>query len=209
MVIIGYSGHAFVLCGILNAAGKKVSAYFDIEKKENNPYKLEYLGKETDRGAFEKILNVDFFISIGNNGIRKKIYENFAAVQRFPVNAIHPSAIIDPSVVLGKNGIMISAGVCINPLAKIGNGSICNTGCIIEHECIVGEFCHIGPGAVLCGNVLIGDGTFVGAAAVIRQDIRIGNNALIGAGAVVIKDVLENEVVAGNPSRQIINKKSK
>jgi len=207
MVIIGYSGHAFVLCGILNAAGKKATAYSDKEEKKNNPYHLEYLGKESDPAAVEKIMKTDFFISIGDNAIRKKIYEHFAALQRYPVNAVHPSAIIDPAVIMGNHGIMISAGVCINPLAKIGKGAICNTGCIIEHECIVGDFCHIGPGAVLCGNVSVGDGSVVGAASVIRQGISIGKNVLIGAGAVVVKDVLDNEVVAGNPSRLLTRQK--
>ncbi|HMJ48009.1 MAG TPA: acetyltransferase [Ferruginibacter sp.] len=201
MLIIGYSGHAFVICGILHAAAKKVTAYCDAEEKAINPFKLEYLGKETDPPAVEAMKNSGFFISIGDNSTRKKIYKRLEAMELYPVNAIHPSAIIDDTACVGKHGIMISAGVCINPLAAIGNGAICNTGCIIEHECVVGEFCHIGPGAVLCGNVTVGDGTFVGAAAVIRQGISIGKDAVIGAGAVVVKNIRDNEVVAGNPSK--------
>ena len=92
---------------------------------------------------------------------------------------------------------MIAAHVVINPLAEVGTGVICNTGCIIEHECIVGDFAHIGPGAVLCGNVKIGAGTFVGANAVIKQGITIGKNAMIGAGAIVVKDVADNITVMG------------
>ncbi|HAO47433.1 MAG TPA: hypothetical protein DCQ97_10945, partial [Chitinophagaceae bacterium] len=64
---------------------------------------------------------------------------------------------------------MIAAQATINPLARIGKGAICNTGCIVEHECVVGDFAHIGPGAVLCGNVSVGEGSFVGANAVVRQ----------------------------------------
>ena len=203
MLIIGYSGHAFVVCGILQAAGNRVTAYCDREEKLINPYKLEYAGKETDRAISETLQSRGFFIAIGDNTTRKKIYRHFEESRLYPVNAIHPSAIIDQDVTVGKHGIMISAGVCINPLAAIGNGAICNTGCIIEHECVVGEFSHIGPGAVLCGNVTVGEGTFVGAASVIRQGISIGKNAVIGAGAVVVKDIADNEIVAGNPSRVI------
>jgi acetyltransferase-like isoleucine patch superfamily enzyme len=96
---------------------------------------------------------------------------------------------------------MIAANATINPLASIATGAICNTGCIIEHECVVGEFAHIGPGAVLCGNVKVGAGSFVGANAVIRQGITIGNNAMIGAGAVVVKDVPDNVTVMGIPAK--------
>ena len=204
MILIGYSGHAFVVAGILQAAGKKVVGYCDAEQKQFNPFQLQYFGSESSDVGVEKVKTTDFFISIGNNAVREKIFRYFAAIQRYPVNAIHPSAIIGPSIKIGASGVMISAGVCINPLASIGDGAICNTGCIIEHECKIGDFAHIAPGAVLCGNVTVGNGSFVGAGSVIRQGIRIGENVMIGAGAVVIKDVEDNQTMVGNPLRKLI-----
>lgn len=201
MIVIGYSGHSFVVCGILLAAGKEPSGYCDQEEKVYNPFGLTYYGKESSAGALEQIKRNGFFIAIGDNGIRKKIYDQLAAQQYYPSNVIHPSAIIDPSAVVGEQGIMIAAGVVVNPLAGIGNGVICNTGCIIEHECSIGEFAHIGPGAILCGNVKVGRQTFIGAGAVIRQGIKIGNNAMVGAGAVVVRDVPDGATVVGVPAR--------
>ena len=98
---------------------------------------------------------------------------------------------------------MNGAGVLVNPLANIQEGAICNTGCIIEHECVVGAWSHIGPGAILCGNVKVGEGTFIGAGAVIRQGIHIGENCIVGAGAVVVKNIPNGSVVAGVPARPI------
>ncbi len=201
MILIGYSGHAFVVHGILTAAGKTVLGYCDKEEKANNPFKLQYFGQETSEKALETIPQTGFFISIGENSIRKKIYDEMAKRELYPFHAIHPTAISDGSVILAPYGIMMAAGVIINPLAKIGEGVICNTGCIIEHECEVGQFAHIGPGAVLCGNVKVGEQTFVGAGAVVRQGITIGNNVMIGAGAVVVKDVPDNATVVGIPAR--------
>ena len=203
MILIGYSGHSYVVHGIFDALGKKITGYFDNEEKTINPYKLKYLGKETSEEAFAVLKKDDFFIAIGDNAIRQKIYENFAARGCMPVNAIHPSAAIDPSSNLAKYGIMISSNVSINALSKIGNAVICNTGSIIEHECEVGDFVHIGPGTVLCGNVTVGKGTFIGANAVVRQGVQIGTNCIIGAGAVVIKDIPDNTTVIGNPSRNL------
>src|SRR6478672_9169627 len=173
MVIIGYSGHAFVCCGILQAAGKSVQYYCDVQEKDYNPYKLKYLGKETDAVSVNEMKESGFVIGIGDNKIRKKVYQSLAE-NCLPENAIHPSAIIDSTVTIAKNGVMISAGVCIKPLSKISEGAICNTSCVIEHECIIGAFAHVGPGAILCGNVTVGDGAFIGAGAIIRQNITIG-----------------------------------
>jgi len=201
MIVIGYSGHAYVACSILKAAGINPTGYCDNEEKTQNPFGLIYFGTEISPQGIAALNSHPFFIAVGNNHIRKNIYELVEARNLLPVSAIHPSAIICPTASIAANGVMISAGTIINPLSTIGKGSICNTGCIIEHESYVGDFAHIGPGAILCGNVKIGNQTFVGAGAVIRQGITIGENVMIGAGAVVIKDVPDNTRVMGNPAR--------
>jgi sugar O-acyltransferase (sialic acid O-acetyltransferase NeuD family) len=201
MIIIGYSGHAYVACSILKSTGSEVTAYCDNHEKKYNPLELTYFGKETDQNILKQFTNNAFFIAIGDNHTRKKIYEYMAVNNFYPINAMHNSAIICMSAIINPNGVMISAGCIINPLSKIGKGAICNTGCIIEHECIVGDFAHIGPGAILCGNVTVGENSFVGAGAVVRQGINIGNNVMVGAGAVVVKDVPDNTTVMGCPAK--------
>lgn len=201
MILIGYSGHAFVIYGILKAAGKKISGYCDVAEKDYNPFDLPYFGTEDSETGLSAINDNGYFVAIGDNKLRRKIYDALQKDGLVSANAIHASAVIDASASIDTSAIMIAANVTINPLASIGIGAICNTGCIIEHECVVGAFAHIGPGAVLCGNVKIGDGTFVGANAVIRQGLSVGKNAMIGAGAVVIKDVPDGATVVGVPAR--------
>ncbi|HRN80124.1 MAG TPA: acetyltransferase [Ferruginibacter sp.] len=203
MIVIGYSGHAYVACGILGASGIVVSGYCDHEEKKFNPLSLPYIGSENDSTVQEQLRHAGCFIAVGDNRIRKKVYHTLQSVDIQPVNAVHPSAVIAPHVQVAHGNVMIGAGVILNPFSVIETGAICNTAAVIEHECVVGAFAHIGPGAVLCGNVQIGAGAFVGAAAVIRQGIRIGANAMIGMGAVVVKDVADGAVVVGNPSRKI------
>jgi sugar O-acyltransferase (sialic acid O-acetyltransferase NeuD family) len=201
MILIGYSGHAFVVYGIFTAAGKQVTGYCDVAEKKYNPFKLPYFASENSEIGLNALKQNDFFIAIGDNNLRNKIYTNLQQNQLLPINAIHPSAIIDASATIAQHGVMIAANATINPLASIGTGAICNTGCIIEHECVVGEFAHIAPGAVLCGNVKIGNGSFVGANAVIKQGVTVGKNAIIGAGAVVVKDVADGLTVVGVPAK--------
>lgn len=201
VILIGYSGHAYVAYSILKSAHKDVYAYCDSEYKESNPFNLQYLGDENTENAERALKENDFFIAIGNNMVRNKVYKNLALKKLFPCNAIHSTAIICSSSKIGSHCVMIGAGAIINPLCDIANGVICNTGCIIEHDCTIGYFAHIAPGAVLCGNVSVGEYSFIGAGSVIKQGITIGKNVVVGAGSVVIKNIPDNATVYGNPAK--------
>jgi sugar O-acyltransferase (sialic acid O-acetyltransferase NeuD family) len=203
VAIVGYSGHAYVIIDIFLNAGRLVTAYCDAEEKASNPYHLNYLGKEME--VINKLKQFDFFACVGHNGIREKIHSQLSQFLGDPINAIHPSAVISASVKMGE-GVMIAANATLNPMVEIGKGVICNTSSSIDHECVIGDFCHIAPGAVLCGNVHVGRSTFIGANSVIRQGIVIGNNVTIGAGTVVIKDIPDNTTVVGNPAKTLVKK---
>lgn len=200
LALIGYSGHAFVVYDIAKDMGLSVTAYCDANEKSVNPHQLTFLGKENDPRALALLKEYEYFVSIGNNNLRKKITLNLQDQIGEPVNIIHSSARISESAML-STGIMISFNVCINAFSEIGKGVICNTGCIIEHECKIGDFVHIAPGAVLCGNVEIGHGTLVGAGSVIKPGVSVGENAIIGSGAVIVKDIPDNVTVVGNPQK--------
>ncbi|MFT3676128.1 MAG: acetyltransferase [Chitinophagaceae bacterium] len=201
VAVVGYSGHSYVIIDILLNAGRIVTAYCDSSEKEKNPYHLSYLG--TEMAVVDTLRSYDYFIGVGHNGIRRKVQEALISILGQPINAIHPSAVVSASVEM-KHGVMISANATLNPLVTLGQGVICNTSCSIDHECAIDDFAHVGPGAVLCGNVRIGAGTFVGANAVVKQGVSIGSNVTIGAGTVVIRDIPDNTIVVGNPQRVLV-----
>lgn len=200
MILVGYGGHAFVAYTIAKAMGLPITGYCDAEEKLLNPYQLPFLGKETEIENLQKMADLGFFISIGDNSLRFKVAENLGKKNLQALNLIHPTAVV--SINLDEaQGVMIAPNVVINPLAKIGNGVICNSASVIEHECVLGNFSHVAPGAVLCGNVQVGRHSFIGAGSVVRQGIKIGSNVIIGAGSVVVKDLPDFAKVAGNPAR--------
>ena len=203
IVLIGYSGHAFVIADILEKENN-IIGYLDISKKNVNPYKLNYLGNEDSEGAKEMLKNSYFFVAIGNNILRHRIFEKIenSFNTRGSVKAIHRSAIISDHATIEK-GVLISANATINPLAKVGKGVICNTSSVIEHECNLGPFVHVGPGAILCGAVSVGENSFIGANSVVKEGTKIGKNVVIGAGSVVLKDIVDNLTVVGNPQRTL------
>jgi len=198
IVIIGYSGHLYGCVEVAIKQGFSIVGYHDVLEKVNNPYNLNYLGPEDNIDLNNKV-----FIAIGDNIIRKKIYEKLRS-NNISLNTtlIHSNTIISKSSLIEKQ-TFISAGVILNPQVKIGVGCIINTGSIVEHDCSIGKFSHIAPGAVLAGNVSIGSGCMIGANAVIKQGVKVGNNVIIGAGAVVLKDINSNTIFVGNPAKQI------
>ncbi len=203
VILIGYSGHAFVAIDILQKNKRDILGYCEQEEKALNPFKLAYFGKETDAKGLELLKQHPYFIAIGDNQIRQIVFEKLRDLGIDPpIDIVHPKAIIGAQASWGP-GTMICGGAVINPLASIGKGVICNTAAVIEHECQIADYAHIAPGAVLAGNVTIGAGTFVGANAVIKQGITIGKNVVVGAGAVVLKDVPDGAKVVGNPARKI------
>ena len=202
IVLVGYSGHAYVVAETLMQMGYEIAGYTEKEMLKSNPFDITYLGFEQNTADLESLKGLVVFPSIGDNAIRKKVLDLLEQKGFRTVAAIHPQASLSSYVEVGT-GTLICRGVSINPLVKIGHGVIVNTGAIVEHECKISDFAHIGPGAVLNGNVKVGPGSFVGANAVIKQGVEIGANVVIGAGAVVLEDVEDNFVMVGNPAKRL------
>ncbi len=202
VILIGYSGHAYVVADTAIENQLQLIGYTDTEIVQNNPFGLDYLGNEKEVGFFDKNNGVKYLIGIGDNYIREKIYNYILENKREIQTLISKSASISKLVFIG-NGTFINKNVSINAFANIGNNAILNTACIIEHDCTIGDSVHIAPGAVLAGNVSIGDRSFIGANAVLKQGVVIGKDVIVGAGSVVIKDIPDGKKIVGNPSRII------
>ena len=201
-IIIGYSGHAYVILDILLSHRYKIKGYCNgIIESQSNPYNLTYLGSENDPNNLEILLQHDVFVCIGTNDVRGKIFESLLSKKVNCPFIAHPRSTISPSAEF-MQGTVVMPGVIVNAYAKIGHGVICNSGAIIEHECVIGDYVHIAPGAILAGNVAVGKGSFIGANSVIKQGINIGENVIVGAGAVILNDVPDHTLVYGNPGRK-------
>ncbi len=202
IVLVGFSGHGFVVADAAIASNMNLRYYADKKQITKNPFDLAYLGFENDLDFAFRNKEYDYILGIGDNLIRRKTADLLISKGVDLLNVIHPSASLSTKVQFGI-GNFISRNVSVNALVEIGDFCILNTGCIIEHECIIGNGVHIAPGAVLAGNVEIGDNTFVGANSVIKQGVRIGANVIIGAGSVILKDIADNRKIVGNPGKEI------
>ncbi|HHW30152.1 MAG TPA: acetyltransferase [Clostridiaceae bacterium] len=176
VIIIGASGHGRVIADIVRASGDEVLGFLDDDLSLTN-----ILGSVADS---KKYPNLEFIIGIGNAEIREKI-------SRLPLKwytAIHPTAVISPTAVIGE-GTVIMANSVINNGASVGRHCILNTASVVEHDSILFDYVHVSVGAKLGGTVSIGKRTWVGIGAVVSNNIFICGDCIIGAGSVVVKDI--------------------
>jgi len=194
--IIGYSGHSLGIIDSIKKNGSIVVGYFDITPKKNFEG-LRFLGQETDMTKGHNI-----FITIGDNLLRKRVYEKTKSLNNLNFNIIDISSNVSQSSSIGYQ-TYVGKNALINERARIGIGCIINSGAVLEHECKIGNFTHIAPATTVCGNVTIGKNCLIGANSTILPNIRIGDNVIVGAGSVVLKDIESNSKFAGNPARKI------
>ena len=202
VVIIGAGPHSKVIIDILTER----SEYEIVGLTDQNPegFVLGYKVLGTDEILLElKHNGVEAaFVALGNNRVRKKMFDYANGLGFEMINAISQNAIISRFVKLGK-GLAIMPGAVINASSMIGNGCIINTNASIDHDCRVSDFVHIAPGCAVSGSTSIGEGSFLGTGSRVIDKINIGKNVLVGSGGVVVKDIADNCEVVGIPAKVI------
>jgi sugar O-acyltransferase (sialic acid O-acetyltransferase NeuD family) len=202
VVLIGYSGHGYVVGEAAIIADFNLRYYADKSELLLNPFELAYLGFDGDEKFQGWSKGYRFILGIGDNDNRQKIALSLSAKGESLLTIVHPHSSISKKSQIGS-GVFIARNVSVNPLATIGDYTILNTGSVIEHECIIGNSAHIAPGAVLAGNVKVGDRSFIGANSVIKQGVEIGKDVIVGAGSVIITNIPDGGKFTGNPARPI------
>jgi len=189
--IYGASGHGLVVADIALSCGYK---------------EIEFIDDDTKKGykTFDDIKkNTQYPIAfgIGDNHIRKILYQKVKKQGFALPTLIHPSAIISSSVIIGE-GTVVMPNVVVNTRANIGKAVILNSSCVIEHECIIGDFVHISPKVAIAGDVKVGDLTHIGIGSSVIQCLHIGKESIIGAGSVVVNNIADFKKAYGNPCKE-------
>jgi len=126
--------------------------------------------------------------------IRVKIFELLESSGfSFPVLR-HPSAIIEPSAMLGE-GAQLFANAYIGSSAVLHPRCMVNTSAVVSHDCEIGAYSHIAPGALLAGLVHVGERTLVGMGVTTAIGVRIGSSVRIGNGAIILADVPDRTII--------------
>jgi UDP-perosamine 4-acetyltransferase len=207
-VILGGGGHAKVLIESLRAANSPLSFVIldrDPSRWGQNVLDVPILG---DDSVLPELIaeGARFFVAavggVGDNGPRKRLFEQGISMGLEPLPIKHPTSICSQWADIGP-GCQLLPGSILNAGAALGCNVIINSGAIVEHDCRIGDHVHVASGAVLASTVTVGAGAHIGCGAAVRQLISVGEGATVGAGAVVIEDVPPHALVVGVPAKQM------
>jgi sugar O-acyltransferase (sialic acid O-acetyltransferase NeuD family) len=202
IVVLGAGGHAKVVVATLQAAGRTVAAALDDDPARAG---VRLLGVEV-AGGVERLGSLGAtaaVAAVGDNRARARLVARVE--EALPdvawAVAVHPAAVVHPSVVLGA-GCVVFAGAVVQPDTAIGAHAIVNTAASVDHDGRLGDYIHVAPGARLAGGVEIGDGALLGIGCAVLPGRRVGAWAVVGAGATVTADVGAGWTVVGTPARR-------
>ena len=204
LLLIGGGGHcSSVLSSVL--ALSKYEEVGIVDFTDTPVMGVSVVGKDDDLPNLKNSGWTDAFItvgSIGNAGLRRRLYQMIKELGFTVPSIIDPSAIVAQDVKIGE-GCFVGKGAVLNTGTEIGECAIINTGAVVEHDCKIGAFAHISPGTVLCGQVKVGNDSHVGAGSVVRQQVAIGNQTLVGIGSVVVQNIPDKVKAFGNPCKVV------
>lgn len=202
IIIMGAGGHGQVVADALKQMEVAEPVAFVDEDRELHGKKIMGIPVPGGNAAISSINHDGIVIALGDNALRKRIFNELRDAGENLFTVIHPSAIIAPDVEIGE-GCMILAGAVINTQAEIKDNTIINTNSTIEHHNQIGPHAHIAPGSTLGGEVVIGEEAMVGIGATVLPRIRIGEKSILGGGSTAIKDIPGNAKAAGIPAHTL------
>ena len=197
LVIIGVGAHAKEIEELIDEINElsetpkyEIIGYYDnnSELYEKYDFKAPFCGSDDDIVIQD---DLSFVIGVGSATARERISKQLKEAKFETI--IHPEAHVSKSAKIGE-GCIITRGVGVGPMVKIGSFCLLNGGSI-AHDCEVGDYNVFGPKSILCGAVTVGNSNFFGTDCSVIPQIEIGNNNTIEAGMVVTKNIGDDTTV--------------
>lgn len=196
---------------LLHDLNVKIAGFIDDDKRSHNKLidGIPILGDINSLPSLIPAYKLDAaIIAMGNNQTRARIFGQLSSLGLKRKRAIHQDALIAKDVEIGE-GVVIAAGVVINPGTRIGDNVIINTGVIIDYGSVVEDHVHISPGVILGSMVTVKKYTHVGIGVAVAEELTVGENVTIGAGTVVLASIPDNTLAVGVPAKVIRHKETK
>lgn len=121
--------------------------------------------------GFSEAIEGVVFVEVENpSAAFAAVVQRFTPPQRVFVPGIHPTAVIDPSVVMDREKVSIGPFVVIEAGVEIGEGTTLGAGCFLGEGVKVGRDCLLYPRATVYRYCLLGDRVALHSGVVIGAD---------------------------------------
>ncbi|MGC8960631.1 MAG: acetyltransferase [Chloroflexia bacterium] len=202
-VIFGAGRQGRVVLAILRALGQEVRGFLDDDRSRCG----EVVDGVPVLGGIEWIqeqagLDVSAVVAVGSNEARVVLGDRLRALGIELLNAVHPSAVVEPGVTMGSGNVICPGAVVVTG-TRLEDDVLINTGATVDHDCWLETGSQIAPGVHTAGCVHVGRLAFVGLGAVLGPRVTIGERTIVGAGAVVLDDLPPRVLAFGTPARVI------
>lgn len=205
IIIIGTGAQAKYAMEIFHLRGMPVAGMIALP---NEAHRKTIDGAEVigTLGQFQDIFHKHneprLLLASSSNIVKEDLEKRLSSLKPSYANALHPTAVIARTAVLGC-GVIMNANAVVQPFARVGNHVMIHAGVVIEHDCVIEDFVNLAPHVTVAGHVKIGKCSTLYTAAVIVPTIEVGQYSTIGAGAVVLKNVGNHSTAVGVPARII------
>ena len=198
LVFLGAGGHSKSVYDSLDKEKYELIGYVD-PKKTGTFYGVPVFGTSIEDVPDYK--NCVYFVTIGDNDVRQKNFEELRRNNLEIINIVDKTAIVAEDFQMGI-GNFIGKQAIVNGGVKVGDNCIINTRALVEHDCLVGSNVHLSTNSVINGGVRVEDNVFIGSMSVCIGLQTISRGATVGAGAVVLGNVAAGKTVVGVPARE-------
>lgn len=150
------------------------------------------------------IHDVKILLCIGytNMRLRERIFYKIKEKQYKCINYISSKAIVDESVILGENNIIL-ANVVIEPFVTIKDNNIIWSSTNISHNSKIASHCFIAAQSLIGGFSEVKNGCFIGFNATVVQNIIVEKECLLAAKTLVLHNTKEFTKYKGIPAKSV------
>ena len=194
-----------VVADIATCAGFRVLGYLDANPRKEGAGLIGFPVIAADEQSAIAICRkhaAEIIVGVGDNRIRKRLFETFVSSEVPVATIIHPRSVISSTARIGI-GTVVGGGVCIDTCACVGRNVIVNMAAIIGHEAEIGDHAHLSGGSIVSGGASVGEGTLIASSSAIRSYTRVGAWCVVGVGAAVVKNLPDGVVAYGVPARAV------
>ena len=120
-------------------------------------------------------------VTIGNNPLRERIYQQAARIGYTFPNIILSSVYISPYAQIGQGCIFLNNAVIQNG-TKVGNGVILNPGVEIHHDSEVQDYALIYTNTVVRSLAVVGKRAHIGSTLTISNEVKVPDDGVVENG---------------------------